>query len=190
MEFFSTICAVLLFTMACNLDTILLSMGYAVKGIHIARGSMWIIAVVTTAVTWLSLWLGDVVAALFSTGTSRLLGGLLLAGIGLWFILDFLRSLGEEKQETATSGFTDFWGCLSLAAALAVNNAGIGVAAGVAGIGLWTATAGNFLVTLFALHLGRFLGLRMAGRFLGRYALPLSGLLLVLLGLWQAMGLE
>jgi len=104
------------------------------------------------------------------------------------------KEMNHERVVLAAPGCVDGTGKsisgLPLAAALAVNNAGIGVAAGVAGIGLWTATAGNFIVTLFALHLGRFLGLRMAGRFLGRYALPLSGLLLVLLGLWQAMGLE
>ena len=184
----STIWAVLLFTLACNLDTILLSMGYALKGIHIVRGSVWIIAIVTTAVTWLSLWLGRTISTLFSTGASQLLGGLILAAIGFWFILDFLRSLGRKTQETSIEDRKGFWGCLSLAAALAVNNAGIGVAAGMAGLGLWVAAAGNFFVTLLALPLGRLLGLGLVGRLLGRYALPLSGLLLVLLGLWQALG--
>ena len=75
-----------------------------------------------------------------------------------------------------------------LAAALAVNNAGIGVAAGVSGIAPGWAALANFLVTLAALPLGRALGDKLAGRLLGKYALPLSGLLLILLGVWEMLG--
>ena len=79
-----------------------------------------------------------------------------------------------------------FGGCL--AAALAVNNEGVGGAAGVSGIAPGWAALANFLVTLAALPLGRALGDKLAGRLLGKYALPLSGALLVLLGIWEAVG--
>ncbi|MBM6927468.1 sporulation protein, partial [Pseudoflavonifractor phocaeensis] len=57
-----------------------------------------------------------------------------------------------------------------------------------AGVGAGWASLANFLLTLAALPLGRALGDRVAGRLLGRYALPLSGLLLVALGVWQVVG--
>ena len=78
------------------------------------------------------------------------------------------------------------WG--ALAAALAVNNAGVGVAAGASGVGPGRASRANFVLTLAALPLGRALGDRVAGRLLGKYALPLSGLILVGLGVWQGLG--
>ena len=78
------------------------------------------------------------------------------------------------------------WGCL--AAALAVNNAGVGAAAGVSGLNPHWAALGNFLATLAALALGYRLGAGPAGRLLGKYALPLSGLLLILLGVWEMLG--
>ena len=93
------------------------------------------------------------------------------------------RWAAEGENRAAT-----LWGCVSLAAALAVNNAGIGVAAGVSGIAPGWAALANFLVTLAALPLGRALGDKLAGRLLGKYALPLSGALLVLLGIWEAVG--
>ena len=61
-------------------------------------------------------------------------------------------------------------------------------AAGVSGIAPGWAALANFLVTLAALPLGRALGDKLAGRLLGKYALPLSGALLVLLGIWEAVG--
>ena len=74
---------------------------------------------------------------------------------------------------------------MALSAALAVNNAGVGVAAGVTGLSPVVASGCNFLATLLALWLGRALGRRLARWSL--LALPVSGLLLVLLGLWQTI---
>ena len=116
------------------------------------------------------------------------LGGLVLVGIGAWFVLDWLRRLGPAGEAEGENRAATLWGCVSLAAALAVNNAGIGVAAGVSGIAPGWAALANFLVTLAALPLGRALGDKLAGRLLGKYALPLSGALLVLLGIWEAVG--
>ncbi len=185
MEFVWACLAVLLFAAACNLDTVLLAMGYAVRGIRLTPARRLVIACITTLVTWLSLALGDTAALVLPAGLSAMLGGLVLVGIGAWFVLDWLRrpAGGETPPPDGPAGL---WGWVSLAAALAVNNAGIGVAAGVSGLSPGWAALGNFLVTLGALALGRLLGNRLAGRMLGRYALPLSGALLLLLGLWEA----
>ena len=184
----SILTAVLLFALACNLDTVLLAVGYAAKGVRISSAHSLIIAAVTTAVTWLSLALGDTAARVLSPGLAGKLGGVVLVGIGLWFLLDYLRDLGRGTEEDPPPAASTAWGWVSLAAALAVNNAGIGVAAGVTGISPLWAALGNFAVTLAALPLGRWLGGKLAGRLLGRYALPLSGALLVILGLWETLG--
>ena len=185
MEFWISFTAVLLFSMACNLDTVMLSMGYAVRGVHITGGGCLIIAVVTTAVTWLSLALGDLAAGVISPGLSDALGGLVLVGIGFWFLLDWLRQLGRPEEGAQSAQAPGMWGCVSLAAALAVNNAGVGVAAGVSGISPLWASVCKFVVTSVFLLLGRWLGRGVLGRFLGRFALPLSGALLVALGVCE-----
>ena len=184
MDFFLALGAVFLFSLACNLDTVLLAMGYAVKGVHVTAGQSVLVAAVTTAVTLFSLALGGAAAAILTTGTAEVLGGLALVGIGLWFLLDWLRGKGDGGSADAPAGL---WGWVSLAAALAVNNAGIGVAAGVSGIHPLWAAACNFAVTLAALPLGRWLGRGLLGRLLGRGALPLSGAMLVALGILEAL---
>ena len=190
MNWLSSLTAAALFAAACNLDTVLLSAGFAARGVVLRRGYGLVIAALTTLITWLSLALGAGAAALLGGRTAQVLGGLVLAGMGAWFLLDWLRRPGpppegaEEAEEAeAAAGLR---GCVALAAALAVNNAGAGAAAGVSGISPGLAAAANLLATLGALPLGRTLGSRLAGRLLGKYALPLTGGLLILLGLWEA----
>lgn len=189
MNWLSALTAAALFAAACNLDTVLLSAGFAARGVVLRRGYGLVIAALTTLITWLSLALGAGAAALLGGRTAQVLGGLVLAGMGAWFLLDWLRRTGpppegaEEAEEAEAAGLR---GCVALAAALAVNNAGAGAAAGVSGISPGLAAAANLLATLGALPLGRTLGSRLAGRLLGKYALPLTGGLLILLGLWEA----
>ena len=189
MNWLSALTAAALFAAACNLDTVLLSAGFAARGVVLRRGYGLVIAALTTLITWLSLALGAGAAALLGGRTAQVLGGLVLAGMGAWFLLDWLRRPtpppegAEEAEEAEAAGLR---GCVALAAALAVNNAGAGAAAGVSGISPGLAAAANLLATLGALPLGRMLGSRLAGRLLGKYALPLTGGLLILLGLWEA----
>lgn len=164
----------LLFSLACNLDTVLAAVGCSARRGHTGCRDL-AVAAVTTAVTLLSLLLGARGGALLPAALADRLGGLALAGLGLWYILDALRGKGEETGED--------WGWLALAAALAVNNAGVGVAAGVTGVPPALGAGCNFAVTLLSLHLGRRLGSRL-DRW-SKWALPLSGALLTALGLWQ-----
>ena len=185
MELPVSLLTALLFSMACNLDTVLLSMGYAARGARLPAAGALVIAAVTTFVTWLSLLLGDWAARLLPAGAPELLGALVLVGMGAWFLLDALRSLGRAEAPPALP--RSLWACVSLAAALAVNNAGAGVAAGVSGVSPGLAAGCNFAVTVLFLILGRVLGSGRPGRWLGRLALPLSGALLIALGLAQVL---
>ena len=163
MEWLSLLLTAVLFAAACNLDTVILSMGYAVKGVRVSLSHSLIIAALTTLITWASLLLGAGAARVLRGPLPNLLGGLVLAGIGAWFVLDWLRRLGPAGEAEGENRAATLWGCVSLAAALAVNNAGIGVAAGVSGIAPGWAALANFLVTLAALPLGRALGDKLAG---------------------------
>ena len=51
-----------------GVDTVLLAVGYAAKGVRLSSAHSLIIAAVTTAVTWLSLALGDTAARVLSPG--------------------------------------------------------------------------------------------------------------------------
>ncbi len=163
----------MIFALACNLDTVLAALGQPGP---VRRWEGAAVAGLTTLVTLLSLLLGRQGAALLPAALADRLGGLALLALGLWYLLESLRGqVGEEPTHRS--------GWLGLSAALAVNNAGVGVAAGVTGLDPVLSAGCNFLMTLLALSLGRRLG-----RELTRWralALPLSGALLTLLGLWR-----
>ena len=78
MELLSELGAEILFALACNLDTVLAAVGQGVRQEEANRGSALIVAVVTTAVTFLSLILGAAGAAGW-IGADRL-GVLVFAG--------------------------------------------------------------------------------------------------------------
>lgn len=178
MDFLSALAAGLVFALACNLDTVLAAVGQGAGAGALGLREVLTAATVTTAVTFLSLALGSFGAALLPAGLAERLGGLALTGLGLWYLLDALRGKGEEQM-----GANRGW--LALSAALAVNNAGVGVAAGVTGLSPALASGCNFAVTILALLLGRQLG-RKLSRW-STLALPASGGLLVALGLWQLL---
>lgn len=180
MEFFSALGAAFLFALACNLDTVGLAVGYGAGGRRLDLSTALTMGGVTTLVTFLSLWLGAAGGALFPARLTNRLGALALTALGLWYLLDALRAWGKNKAE---KGEPSSAAPLALSAALAVNNAGVGVAAGVTGLSPLLASGCNFLVTLAALELGCRLGGRLE-RWSG-LALPLSGALLVALGLWR-----
>lgn len=179
--------AVLLFVAACNLDTLILAMGYGVKGIRLSAGRRLVLSAVTTLVTWLSLVLGDI-AALVLTARAGAPAGRGGAG-GHRPVVRAGLAAPRRRRRGAGGGAATLWECVCLAAALAVNNArGWARPPGVSGLNPHWAALGNFLATLAALALGYRLGAGPAGRLLGKYALPLSGLLLILLGVWEMLG--
>lgn len=170
-----------LFLLTANLDTLLLAMAWNLARQRLALWEGGVLALVTSAITGLALALGQRGGTLISPAVTGRLATLLLVAMGVWVILDWLRQLGEEEEAPAP-GRGGLLGCLTLGAALGANNGGMGLVAGLAGIGPLEAALGNALVTLAALELGQLLGRRWLGRLLGRYTLPISGGLLILLG--------
>ena len=178
MDILSALCAGVIFALACNLDTVLAAMGQGAGGGSLGLREILTAAAVTTAVTFLSLTLGAMGAALLPQGLAERLGSLALTALGLWYILDALRGKSSQPGEPSR-------GWLALSAALAVNNAGVGIAAGVTGLSPLLASGCNFAVTILFLLLGRQLGKKLAHW--STLALPASGAMLVALGIWQLL---
>ena len=173
MDVYSALAAGLIFALACNLDTVLAAVGQGAGGGRLGLWEVLTVASVTTAVT-----LGSLGAALLPRGLAERLGGLALIALGLWYLLDALR--GKDSDPGGPDR-----GWMALSAALAVNNAGVGVAAGVTGLSPVLASGCNFVVTILALLLGGQLGKKLSRW--SALALPVSGAMLAALGLWQIL---
>ena len=164
----------LILSVAANLDTLLISLAYGMAHIRISLTGCMIIAAITTAGTCLSIWLGAILSSLMPAFLPGLLGGLLLTGMGVYFIL----SQFFKREETVK-----IQKIVPLAFALTLNNAGIGIAAGMADTPFWIVGLFTFLLTFLFVYLGTYAGKTLFSRVAGKYSSLLSGILLVAVGI-------
>ena len=169
--------SLLIFTLACNLDTLVLAIGFGQRGVRPTGRGCLLLGAVTSLITGVALALGQGAGGLIDPAAARQGGGLVLMAVGAWMLLDWLKTPGKTEELPSLGE-----GYLPLAAALGFNNGGAGLAAGVAGLPCLWGAAVNLAVTLLLLPLGLSVGRRLKGSRWGRLAAPLSGGLLLLLG--------
>lgn len=137
----------------------------------------------------------------------RFIGSMTLVLFGMYYLVKFMLSLHKKYpktktleelvvqshpqgaaglQETVNSpAFLSLKASLLLGFALSVNNMGIGLGASIAGLSLIPAAVCTFLFSAVFLGLGNCLGKSHLSDFLGQAATPVSGLLLLGLGLFE-----
>ena len=194
----------LLFATSVNLDNLLVGIAYGVKGIRIHFFGNLLIAVITTVGTVVSMLAGAVLIHFLSTGLSTLLGSMILIALGVWMMKDFFwKGKVKEEDNAKTSANellrdpekadADCSGCIEgketilLALALSLNNFGLGLGASIAGLNIMVTVGSSFLFSLLSLGLGVKLGRRYLSKFAGKYAALLSGLLIILLGVYELL---
>ena len=118
------------------------------------------------------------------TNFADLLGGGLLLMMGLWTLADQLRTRSVAPVRPGPLGLGR---AVGLSVTLSVNNLGLGVAAGIAGFPVLLTAAATYILTWTFLYGGYLLGERLSAGRLGRAAGYVSGALLMLLGLWEAI---
>ena len=113
MEWLSLLLTAVLFAAACNLDTVILSMGYAVKGVRVSLSHSLIIAALTTLITWASLLLGAGAARVLRGPLPNLLGGLVLASRKVGKGMEWAKTLagqGDAIGKLVEKGKSQFTG--------------------------------------------------------------------------------
>ena len=170
-----------LLLVSANLDTLLLSAIWHSGGRRVTGREYALLALTTSLMTGLALLAGQWGGGLWSVTAAKRLSALLLVGMGLWMLLDWLRKWGETAAETVRQPHS-LASTLLLGLALGANNSGLGLAAGLAGISPVAAVIGNAVITLAALALGGCLAGRWLGKVLGDWQVPISGALLIIMG--------
>lgn len=178
----------LLFGISASLDALLVGMAYGMRGASIPLTQNLFISLITLAGTCLSMRLGAVFTPLLSPVGGGCIGSLILLFLGFYYICKwaFSRQPQPAGSLTAAAGPSPrltlpeaFFLSLSLSA----NNLGIGFSASMTGLVLLPAAAVAGFCSVVFLLLGNRLGQSRFLRLAGRLADPLSGLLLISLGL-------
>ncbi len=182
-----------LFALSASLDALIAGISFGLRRIRISCFQNLLVSLITLAGTTLSIALGQALLPIFPQALAKRAGSAVLLLMGAFSLLKFMwRTL--KKYLLPSKGIpddvpkgpaepTDILGLLLLGLALSLNNMGIGISASIRGLPLLTSSILTFLLSAAFLEIGNRLGTARFLRHAQRFAEPLSGLLLLGLGL-------
>ena len=191
----------LLFALSANLDNVPLGAAYGIRGVRIPLPCNFLIAVITSLGTCLSMTAGSLLTAFLPQRAAACVGSLILISLGLWFTVKALPRLKQTTEKTpccykqngdleqasiqAENKKISLKETILLASSLMINNIGFGIGAEIAGIPVLSATLCTLVVSMILLAAGGFIGKSCMGLFWERYAELLSGLIIMALGIYE-----
>jgi len=194
--------ASLLFGISASLDSLLVGISYGIRGTRIRFWQNLTISLITLLGTCLSVGLGHRLAPHLPGFLSSYVGSIILTLLGLYYIIkwaithfrgarqDHPPTAGEEA-ETAPDKAKEpdtplkLSEVFTLSLTLSLNNLSAGLSASLAGLTLLPAAVSTLACSVLFLFSGNRLGQNPILQFTGRAADPLSGVLLIGLGLIQ-----
>ncbi len=193
--------ASLLFGISASLDALLVGISYGIRQIHIRFWQNLVISLITLAGTCLSVGLGHQLADHLPAIIGNRAGSLILVILGLYYIIKWMTAcLKNQDVKAAPSSVEDERlpalrmvslqalkpaEIFGLSLTLSLNNLSAGLSASIAGMPLFPAAVSTFACSVLFLYSGNHLGRHPLLQLVGRAADPISGILLIGLGLLQ-----
>lgn len=189
----------LLFGVSASLDALLVGVTCGIRQVRISPWQNLFISLITLVGTCLSVGLGSRLLLVLPMRMATLAGSMVLILLGSYYIVkSMLQHLGKylqrnipqggEIQQTSCEDYINTLKsneALALGFALSANNVGIGLSASIAGLSLVPAAVVTLFFSLVFLFLGNRLGRCSLLQLVGSVADPLTGILLICLGLFQ-----
>ncbi len=180
----------LLFGISASLDALLVGITYGIRGTSIRLLQNLFISLVTLSGTCLSICLGAVLAPLLPPMIGGCIGSLILLILGAYYVQKWVFSRhapasGSLNAASALPSGLTLPEIFFLSISLSANNLGIGLSASMTGLALAPAAAATGICSVAFLFFGNRLGQIRLLRLIGRLADPISGFLLICLGLLQ-----
>lgn len=201
------ILSAILFVVSASTDNFVVGLCYGIKKIKINLPINLLIAIISSIGTILSMEIGNIIAAFVPNNFTNILGGSILIIIGIWAIVSEF-NVNKKSAKTAeknslsniedilsnpenadkdTSGSIDLKESFSLSIALALNNMGLGIGASIAGLNIILTTVLTFFISIITIFLGLTIGNKYLSQKLGKYAAVISGLIIILLGIYEML---
>ena len=183
------IVSVFLFAAAANLDSFVVGLSYGVRRVHIQFHATLLIAGIVMLGTFLSMVLGAGLKGLIPAEWGGRLGSGLILLLGAYCLVCFFARRGEgEAGPEVKLQYMGLRETAALGCALTVNNVGLGVGASIAGLGLWLTVLASSACSFLFLYAGNRLGKSWLSAVIGGYAEPISGVMMIALGLFELLG--
>ncbi|WP_428817241.1 sporulation membrane protein YtaF [Clostridium butyricum] len=194
----------LLYSLSSNLDNLVIGIAYGVKKIKIGLLSNLIIATVTSIGTLISMSVGKFISGFLPTSLTNMLGAVIIMLLGLYFLIQSilklipksysnslaLKNVDEimdyaEKSDSDNSGTLNIKEAFVVSLGLMLNNLGTGLAASITGVNVSITVICTFILSIALLMLGKSIGHNILGSICGKYAPLISGVLLIILGIFE-----
>lgn len=211
------ILSVLLLSLSSNLDNVGVGISYGTRKINIPFYSNLLIAIITGTGTFLSITAGNEIVNLISPNIANALGSLIIAGAGVWVFIQTPASGKDngagvqcpQKPNISDQSLlrrmfmildhpfladTDFSGHISLkegfllGLALTLNNLANGLGAGLVGLNTAMVTAFTVIFSILTIWFGIEFGQYSGVHWFGRYSSRISGVILIVLGIYEYFG--
>lgn len=148
----------------------------------------FIIAVVTLIGTMISMKIGTFISSFLPENLTNFIGGGTLITIGFYHLIKELMKPEDpvcDGEIEAVNKTVSIKESFLLAFALTINNVGMGVGAGISKINHYLTYFFTFLLSIFFIIIGNFLGKSVIMKILGKYADIISGLSIIIIGIFQ-----
>ncbi|WP_046059243.1 manganese efflux pump [Clostridium sp. IBUN22A] len=194
----------LLYSLSSNLDNLVIGIAYGVKKIKIGITPNLIIATVTSIGTLISMSVGKFISGFLPTSLTNMLGAVIIMLLGLYFLRQSilklipksysnslaLKNVDEimdyaEKSDSDNSGTLNIKEAFVVSLGLMLNNLGTGLAASITGVNVSITVICTFILSIALLMLGKSIGHNVLGSICGKYAPLISGVLLIILGIFE-----
>jgi putative Mn2+ efflux pump MntP len=138
------------------------------------------------------MYAGLAATAILPPAVTNLAGGVILIAIGLYYLIKYFFSRQTvtelEKVEEILPRKIGIKEAFILAIALTINNLGMGIGVGLGGGSFAAILAFTFIFSILFIILGNFIGESVISKILGKYAEIASGIIMILIGVFQTMG--
>lgn len=198
----------LLLAISTNIVTLSVFLSYGIKKIHLSKSNSILLAIVTSASTFVSMYIGKLILPLIDPKVSNIFGAILLSYIGISFIVENIRlekkRLGYDTSFYYESSFKyknlledsyilnldnshniNLRKCLALSISLSVNNICTKFSASITGVNLSISVFLNFIISILFVYIGYFNRNINFSKYLIRYSNFISGIVLIAFGIYE-----
>jgi putative sporulation protein YtaF len=201
---------ILLIGVAANLDNLGISVSYGLKSTRIPFASNLVIAVISMICAYISITAGELISHFITLKIANIIGGCLIIFLGGKCIVEslFPKTSSEpgQKQDLeqlrVDSNYSKVIAhpdladinedkvitlkeAILLGLALAMNCLAMGLGAGFTGISPLLATISIGAFSLLSISFGIMIGTKITGNRIAKYSNIISGLLLIMIGIYE-----
>lgn len=171
------ILSAILLSVSSNMDNILIGFSYGSKNIKMKTNYILLIGIIIATITFIAVSLGEYISNFLPNAVGKIIGSVLLIGIG---ILNLLK-IGKDEKEDKNIKIISLKSSIILGIILSLNNSIIALAASINKINILIVVISTYFFSTAFLIIGNSLGRKINTKFVE----VLTSVILIVLGVFQ-----